>query len=89
MARQAAEYYRKAGQIDAKILSMKEVSISNEYSMVPVHWGARFKKTGDKWIEFDVTYFIQKTGPEPRIIMFVAHQDEQRAMEELGLLTED
>jgi 7-cyano-7-deazaguanine synthase in queuosine biosynthesis len=38
-------------------------------------------------IEFDVTYFVQKTGPEPKIIMFIAHQDEQKAMEEMGLLT--
>ncbi len=37
-------------------------------------------------ILFDVTYFIQKTGPEPEIIMFIAHQDEEKAMKELGLL---
>lgn len=87
MARQVAEYYRKAGQIGAKILSMNEVSISNKYSMVPVHWGVKFKKTGDKWIEFDITYVIQKTGPELKIIMFITHQDEEKAMEELGLLS--
>jgi hypothetical protein len=28
----------------------------------------------------------QKTGPEPKIIMFIAHEDEQKAMEELELL---
>ncbi len=70
----------------AKILSMDETQINNEYSMVKVHWGVTFKKTGNKLIEFDVTYFIQKTGPEPKIIMFIAHQDEERAMKELGLL---
>ncbi|MFZ3384685.1 MAG: hypothetical protein WA144_12235 [Candidatus Methanoperedens sp.] len=43
-------------------------------------------ETGNKSIEFDVTYFIQKTGPEPEIIMFIAHQDEGKAMKELGLL---
>jgi hypothetical protein len=46
-----------------------------------------FRKTGGRLIEFDVTYFVQKTGPEPKIIMFIAHQDEQKAMEEMGLLT--
>ena len=51
-----------------------------------VHWGVTFKKTGDKLIEFDVTYFVQTTGPEPKINMFIAHQDEQQAMQELGLL---
>ncbi len=86
MAIKAAEFYRSVGQTSAKILSMDETTISSEYSMVKVHWGATFKKTGNKLIEFDVTYFIQKTGPEPRIIMFIAHQDEEKAMKELGLL---
>jgi len=63
-AYQAADFYRKVGQTSAKILSMKEVPISKEYSMVHVHWGVTFKKTGNKPIEFDVTYFLQETGEE-------------------------
>lgn len=55
--------------------------------MIKVHWGVTFKKTGDRLIEFDVTYFVQKTGLEPKIIMFIAHQDEQKAMQELGLIS--
>ncbi len=86
MANKAAEFYRSVGQTSSKILSMDETPISDEYSMVKVRWGVTFKKTGNKLIEFDVTYFIQKTGPEPKIIMFIAHQDEEKAMKELGLL---
>jgi hypothetical protein len=83
MADEAAKFYKSVGQTSAKILWMDETAISSEYSMVKVHWGATFGKTGNKLIEFDVTYFIQKTGPEPKIIMFIAHQDEERAMKEL------
>ncbi len=54
--------------------------------MVKVHWGATFKKTGDKLVEFDVTYFIQNPDTNPKIIMFIAHQDEEKAMKELGLM---
>lgn len=86
MASKAAEFYRSVGQTSAKILSMDETEISREYSMVKVHWGVTFEKTGNKLIEFDVTYFIQNIGPESKIIMFIAHQDEERAMKELGLL---
>ena len=88
LGEQAAAFYRSVGQTSARILTLEETPISNEYSMVKVHWGVTFEKTGNRMIEFDVTYFIMKTGPEPRIIMFIAHQDEQKAMEELGLLTE-
>lgn len=86
LASQAADFYRKVGQTSARIISMDETPISNEYSMVKVHWGVTFKKTGDRLIEFDVSYFVQKTGPEPKIIMFIAHQDEQQAMQEMGLM---
>ena len=86
MATKAAEFYRSVGQTSAKILSMDEIPISNEYSMVRIHWGVTFRKMGNRLIEFDVTYFIQKTGPEPKIIMFISHQDEEKAMKELGLL---
>ncbi len=74
------------GKTSAKILSLDETDISEEYSTVKVHWGVTFAKTGNKLTEFDVTYFIQKTGPEPKIIMFIAHLDEERAMKESGLL---
>jgi hypothetical protein len=88
LAHQAADFYKRVGQTSARILSMDETPISNEYSMVKVHWGVTFRKTGDKMIEFDVTYFVQKTGSEPKIIMFIAHQDEQKAMQERGLMPE-
>ena len=85
MAHKASEFYKSVGQTSAKILSLTETSISNEYSMVKVHWGVTFRKSGDKLIEFDVTYFIQKTDEEPKIIVFIVHEDEEKAMQELGL----
>ncbi len=81
----AADFYRSVGQNSAQILSVNENPISNEYLMVKVHWGVTFRKTGSRLIEFDVSYLVQKTGDRPLIILFIAHQDEQKAMEELGL----
>jgi hypothetical protein len=86
LANEAADFYRQVGQTSAKIISADETPISNEYSMVKVHWGATFKKTRDILIEFDVSYFIFRSVPEPKIIMFIAHQDEQQAMRDLGLV---
>jgi uncharacterized protein YndB with AHSA1/START domain len=86
MSHQAAEFYRKVGQTSARILSLQEHPVSDQYSLVRIHWGVTFLKTGDRRIEFDVSYLVQKTGAEPRIILFIAHQDEEEAMKELGLL---
>lgn len=87
LSQQAADFYKSIGQTSARMLSTDEIPVSNDYSMIKVHWGVTFKKTGDRLIEFDVTYFVQKTGLEPKIIMFIAHQDEQKAMQELGLIS--
>ena len=84
--RKASDFYRSVGQKSAKILLLDEVPITEQYSMVKVHWGVTFQKTGDKLIEFDVSYLVQKVGKEPKIILFIAHQDEQKAMQDLGLL---
>jgi hypothetical protein len=86
LADQAADFYRRVGQTSARIISADEVPVSNEYSMVKVHWGVTFVKTGERLIEFDVSYFVYKSVPNPKIIMFIAHQDEQQAMQELGLI---
>jgi hypothetical protein len=87
LADQAGQFYRSVGQTGATILSMTETPISNEYSLVRVHWGCTFEKTGDKPIEFDVSYLIQElAGQDPKILLFIAHEDEEKAMKELGLI---
>ena len=84
-AKQASEFYKSIGQNSAKILSKSEIPVSKEYTMVTVHWGVTFEKTGDKVIQFDVSYIVQETGNEPKIILFITHQDEEEAMKKLGL----
>jgi hypothetical protein len=53
-----------------------------------LQWGVTFRKIKDKLIEFNVTYFVQKIGDEPKIIMFVANRGERKAMQELSLISE-
>lgn len=84
-AEQATEFYKSVGQTSAKILSMQETMISDEYTMVKIHWGVTFKKTGTEVVEFDVSYLVQETDIQPKIMLFIAHQDEAEAMRKLGL----
>jgi len=87
-AEQASGFYRSVGQTSARIRSKNIVPISDQYTMVTVHWGVTFKKTGNKLIEFDVSYIVYQPADEPSIILFIAHQDEQEAMKKLGLMNE-
>ncbi|HKC34941.1 MAG TPA: hypothetical protein VKB95_02730, partial [Chitinophagaceae bacterium] len=84
-AGQAADFYRSVGQTSARIVSKRIMPICNEYSMVVIRWGVTFEKTGTKPIEFDVSYIVQETGNDPKIILFISHEDEEAAMKKLGL----
>jgi ketosteroid isomerase-like protein len=84
-AREAAAFYKSIGQKEARILSKKVHPISNEYAMVTVHWAVKFEKTGDRLIEFDVSYIVQQTDDKMKILLFISHEDEEEAMKKLGL----
>lgn len=83
-AGKAAEFYRSVGQQSAKALSMKDTWFGEDYVMVTIHWGVTFEKL-DKPVEFDVSYLVQLTEAEPKIILFISHEDEEEMMKELGL----
>ena len=84
-AEQATKFYKSVGRNSAKIISKRVMPICNDYSMVVVRWGITFDKTGNKLIEFDISYIIQETGNEPKIILFISHEDEEAAMKKLSL----
>ena len=84
-AEQANKFYKSVGRNSARIISKRVMPICNDYSMVVVRWGITFDKTGNKPIEFDISYIIQETGSDPKIILLISHEDEEAAMEKLGL----
>src|SRR6187431_330559 len=84
-AEQATKFYKSVGRNSARIISKRVMPICNEYSMVVVRWGVTFEKTGSKQIEFDVSYIIQETDIDPKIILLISHEDEEAAMKKLGL----
>ena len=86
-AEQAVSFYRSVGHRAARIISKRIMPICDNYSMVVVRWGVTFERTGSKLIEFDISYIIYETEDDPKIILFISHQDEEEAMKKLGLLS--
>ena len=86
-AEEAVSFYRSVGHKSARIISKRMMPICDNYSMVIVRWGVTFEKTGPKPIEFDISYIIYETEDDPKIILFISHQDEEEAMKKLGLLS--
>ena len=84
-AEQVIQFYRSVGRKSAKIISKRVMPICSEYSMVVVRWGVTFEKIGTKQVEFDVSYIIQETDIDPKIILLISHEDEEAAMKKLGV----
>ena len=84
-AGEAAGFYKSIGQNSARIISKRIMPICDKYTMVVIRWGITFEKTGSKQVEFDISYIIQETESEPKIILFISHEDVEIAMKKLGL----
>ena len=85
-AQQAADFYRSVGQKSARIVSKRIMPICDKYTMVVIRWGVVFEKTDSKAVEFDISYIFYELDDDPKIILFISHEDEETAMKKLGIL---
>ncbi|QXD13699.1 hypothetical protein GQ464_009420 [Rhodocaloribacter litoris] len=86
MAEQMATFYKGVGFSGARIVSMEEKPITVAFSLVDVRWEAVFRRQEEKYVQFDVSYIVQRTDTDPKIILFITHQDEQEGMKDLKLI---
>jgi hypothetical protein len=42
------------------MVTIREVTLSPLHALAIVRWGARFEKTGDRVIEFEISYLVEK-----------------------------
>jgi hypothetical protein len=72
----------------AKILSLDETVLDDHYTMVAVQWRMTFAKDGGtaQDAEFEILYFLFIQNEQPRIVMYISHDDEKETMREMGLL---
>ena len=73
------------GRNSAKIISRRVVPICNDYSMVVIRWGIGFEKAGGRLLEFDISYIVRETDDDPKIILLIAHEDEEAVIKKMGL----
>jgi hypothetical protein len=81
------EFYRSIGTKSMKIVSLTTTPLDEFHVMVKVRWEAFYQKKDNskEVIEFDVIYFLQTTGNDPKIFAYITG-DEQKIYREKGLL---
>jgi hypothetical protein len=80
--------FRKIGFQSAKVLDVEETQLDERYTMAKVHWKMVFEKEPGKPQEFlfFITYFLFNPGTGPKVAFYISHDDEQKVMQEAGLI---
>ena len=62
------------------------IMLSPLHVLAQVRWSARFEKTGDRAIEFDIAYLLERAAESWRVLGYVSARDQEEEMRALGLL---
>ena len=54
--------------------------------LAQVRWRTRFAKTGDRAVEFEIAYLIERAADSWRVLGYVSERDQDEEMRKLGLL---
>ena len=84
--RQVAAFNRQHGMRSLTAMSIRDESLSPIHTLATVTWGARFEKTGDRTIDFDISYLLERADDEWRILSYITQSDQDAAMKQEGLL---
>ena len=60
--------------------------LSPIHAMARVTWSARFAKTGDRDIGFDISYQLERAGDSWKILGYFSEVDQEEEMRKLGIL---
>jgi hypothetical protein len=84
--RQVAAYNQEHGMRALTVVSVDETDLSPLHTLATVNWGARFEKTGDRLIEFDISYLLEESAGDWRILSYISRADQSAEMAKEGLL---
>jgi len=84
---QGYAHYRAIGTKDMRIRGIRLSPIDGLHCMAHVAWTATYARKGqpDVAIDFDVHYFVQKLGEEPKVFGWVSG-DEQALLRKHGIV---
>jgi hypothetical protein len=84
--RQVAAFNRQHGMRSVTTVSIRDVTLSPLHTLATVTWGAQFEKTGDRVIEFEISYLLERAADEWRILSYISRSDQNAEMAKAGLL---
>ena len=83
---QVRAFNRQHGMRAISPAAVRETVLSPLHVLAQVRWHARFEKTGDRAIEVEIAYLIERAGESWRVLGYVSERDQEEEMRALGLL---
>jgi len=83
---QVRAFNRQHGMRAVSPAAVRETVLSPLHVLAQVRWSARFEKTGDRAIEFEIAYLLERAGDAWRVLGYVSERDQDEEMRALGLL---
>jgi hypothetical protein len=79
-------FNREHGMRSVSPVAVREQALSPLHVLAQVRWSARFEKTGDRTIEFEIAYLMEMAGESWRVLGYISESDQEEEMRALGLL---
>jgi hypothetical protein len=76
----------KHGMRTLEVVSADPIALSPLHTLAIVKWGARFEKTGDRRVEFQISYLVEDGSDSMKILSYISQADQEAEMKRLGLV---
>ena len=83
---QVRAFNRQHGMRSVSPAAVRETLLSPQHVLAQVRWSARFEQTGDRPVEFEIAYLIERAGDSWCVLGYVSERDQEEEMRALGLL---
>ena len=83
---QVREFNHQHGMKAMAPVAVRETPLSPIHVLTQVRGSARFEKTGDRAIEFEIAYLLERAAESWRVMGYVSARDQEEEMRALGLL---
>jgi hypothetical protein len=83
---QCARSIASTGCVPCRPRAVQQKVLSPLHVLAQVRWSARFEKTGDRAVEFEIAYLVEQAENSWRVLGYVSERDQEDEMRSLGLL---
>jgi len=79
-------FNRQHGMHGLSPAAVRETVLSPLHVLAQVRWRVQFEKTGDRAVEFEIAYLMERAGESWHVLGYISERDQEEEMQALGLL---